>query len=104
MKAETKTSSGSRTVYASLYQISDQKKLKAHVIFIVDKKGELEGQIAGPVTIGAWYLPRITRKEAAQIVRDYLKEEHPHKNIHVEDIKLYSSKKANELLFKLENK
>lgn len=91
-------------VYAALHQISDQKKLKAHVIFIVDKNGKLEGEIAGPVTIGAWYLPRMRKKEAAQIVQDYLKEEYPHKKIQVEDIKLYSSKKANELLFKLENK
>lgn len=104
MRTEIKALSGGRTVYASLYQISDQKKLKAHVIFIVDKNGELEGQIAGPVTIGAWYLPRIRRKEAAQVVRDYLREEYPHKKIRVEDIKLYSSKRANELLFKLENK
>ena len=103
MRAKAKASKR-RTVYASLYQIADQKKLKAHVIVITNKNGELEASVAGPVTIGDWYLPRIRKKEAAQIVWYYLKDSYPHKKIGLEDIKLYPFRKANELLFKLENK
>lgn len=103
MRAKAKAAKG-RIVYASLYQIADQEKLKAHVIVITDKNGELEDSVAGPVTIGDWYLPRIRKKEAAQIVWYYLKETFPRKKISLEDIKLYPYKRANELLFKLENK
>jgi hypothetical protein len=93
-----------RTVYASLYSILDQEKLKAHMIVIVGRDGELEDYVPGPFTIGDWYLSRIRKKEASQIVWYFLKDTFPRMKVDPEDIKLWPVKKTNELLFRLQNK
>ena len=91
-------------MYASLYQISEQQKLKAYLIFVVGRDGKVEGVVGGPVTIGEWYRKRIRKKEAGVIVSDYLREEHPRMKIRPEDVKIYPPLKAERLLFKLENR
>ncbi len=93
-----------RTVYASLYTIPDEHKLKAHMIFIVGKNGKIEDYIPGPFTMGDWFGSRLRKPQASKVVLSYLKDDHPHMKIAPEDVKLYPYKKANELLFKLQNR
>ncbi len=93
-----------RAVYASLYSILDQRKLKAHLIVIVGKNGRLEDYIPGPVTIGDWHFSRIRKREASLIVWHYLKSTYPRVKIQPEDIKIYPYTRANRLLFELENR
>src|SRR5436853_6894364 len=91
-----------RTIYASLYKMEDDR-LKAHLLFIVGKNGKIEDYYPGPFTIGECFRKRLRKKEAAIVVCNYLKLDHPNMKLVPEDVKLYPYKKANELLFRLEN-
>ncbi len=93
-----------RTIYASLYRIPEEDKLKAHLIFIVNERGKVEDYLPGPFTIGEYFGSRLKRKYAAVVVCSYLRESYPRMVLRPEDVKLYSYRNANRLLFELQNK
>jgi len=62
--------SGSYRVYASVYNVPDEGKVKAHLIIILDGSGNLIDYFPGPVTIDA-YNGRFTKKVAKASVKAY---------------------------------
>ena len=93
-----------RTIYASLYRIPEEDKLMANLIFIANERGKIEDYLPGPFTIGEYFGSRLKRKDAAIVVCSYLRESYPRMLLRPEEVKLYSSGKANRLLFELQNR
>jgi hypothetical protein len=60
------------------------------------------GLFSGPFTTGEYFGTRMKQEEAGIVVCSYLKNMHPHMKLQPEDVKLYSYKKANALLFQLQ--
>jgi hypothetical protein len=92
-----------RTIYAALYRMPDDR-LKAHLIFIVNEKGWVEEYLPGPFTIGEYFGSRMKKEDASEVVCSFLKNIHPRMRLEPGDVKLYSAKKAGQVLFRLQNK
>lgn len=89
-------------VYASVYNIPEQGKVKANLILILDKKGKLVDYLPGPATIDA-YDGRFTKTIAKASVKDCVEQSFK-KSVDTDDIDLITYEEASKMLFKLENR
>jgi hypothetical protein len=93
---------GKYRVYASVYKIPELALVKAHMIVVVDEKGDAVETVPGPVNIGP-LVGRFTQGFAKEVVKEFVASTFDI-NVEREAIELLSYKKVGKMLFKLENK
>jgi hypothetical protein len=93
---------GKYQIYASVYKIPELALVKAHMIVVVDEKGNAVETVPGPVNIGP-LVGRFTQGFAKDVVKEFVASTF---DIDVEQdaIELMPYEKVGKMLFKLENK